>query len=337
MRLGRFSGALPLVLMTMLIVALGAYATVRQDAFLTSYNLNNLLLLTMPLALVSLGQTCALLVGGFDVSVAALMTFCVVVASYTMSFETSGWALLPGGLVLIAVGLATGIFNAVLICVLKLPSIIATLGTFSILEGASLLLRDHPEGAINSDVIDGLTTSVSFVPIAFIAVVALAVLADVWLYRTRTGLAMRAVGLDETSSRRLGMATGRIVILAFVVCSVMASLAGLYLAAQVQIGSPIVEINFSLESIACAVLGGASLAGGRGSFVGALLAALFLSLIDNVLPLFHQPTEYAEVTIGVLILLALVLYQSPELLARLRTSRGGVGRLPAEQGEAPAG
>ena len=329
MRLGRFSGALPLVLMTMLIVALGAYATVRQDAFLTSYNLNNLLLLTMPLALVSLGQTFALLVGGFDVSVAALMTFCVVVASYTMSFETSGWALLPGGLVLIAVGLATGIFNAVLICVLKLPSIIATLGTFSILEGASLLLRDHPEGAINSDVIDGLTTSVSFVPIAFIAVVALAVLADVWLYRTRTGLAMRAVGLDETSSRRLGMATGRIVILAFVVCSVMASLAGLYLAAQVQIGSPIVEINFSLESIACAVLGGASLAGGRGSFVGALLAALFLSLIDNVLPLFHQPTEYAEVTIGVLILLALVLYQSPELLARFRTSRAGVGRLQA--------
>ena len=329
MRLGRLSGALPLVLMTVLIVAVGAYATVRQDAFLTSYNLNNLLLLTMPLALVSLGQTCALLVGGFDVSVAALMTFCVVVASYTMSFETSGWALLPGGLVVIAVGLATGIVNAVLICVLKLPSIIATLGTFSILKGASLLLRDHPEGAISSDVIDGLTKSVSLVPIAFIAVVVLAVLADAWLYRTRTGLAVRAVGLDETSSRRLGMATGRMVFLAFVVCSVMASLAGLYLAAQVQIGSPLVDISFSLESIACAVLGGASLAGGRGSFVGALLAALFLSLIDNVLPLFHQPTEYAEVTIGVLILLALVLYQSPELLARFRTSRAGVGRLQA--------
>ena len=69
------------------------YATVRQDAFLTSFNLNNLLLLAMPLALVSLGQTCALLVGGFDVSVAALMTFCVVVASYTMAFDKSAWAL----------------------------------------------------------------------------------------------------------------------------------------------------------------------------------------------------------------------------------------------------
>jgi ribose transport system ATP-binding protein len=327
---------LPLVLMTVLIVAVGAFATVRQDAFLTSFNLNNLLLLTMPLALVSLGQTCALLVGGFDVSVAALMTFCVVVASYTMAFDESGWALLPGGLVLVAVGLATGIFNAVLICILKLPSIIATLGTFSILEGASLLLRDHPEGPINSDVISGLTKSVSFVPIAFIAVVALAVLGDMWLYRTRAGLAVRAVGLDETSSRRLGMATVLTVFLAFVVCSVMASLAGLYLAAQVQIGSPLIG-NFGLESIAAAVLGGASLAGGRGSFVGALLAALFLSLIDNVLPLFHQPTEYAEVTIGALILLALVLYQAPELVARFRTTWGGVGRLRSGRGEAPAG
>ncbi len=333
MRIGRFSGALPLLLMSVLIVVVGAYATARQDAFLTSFNINNLLLLAMPLALVSLGQTFALLVGGFDVSVAALMTFCVVVASYTMSYETSGWALLPGALAIVGVGIATGIFNAVLICVLKLPSIIATLATFSILEGASLLLRDHPEGPINLDVIDRLTTSVSFVPIAFVAVVVLAVLADAWLYRTRTGLAMRAVGLDETSSRRLGMPTGRMVILAFVLCSLMASLAGFYLAAQVQIGSPLIG-NFGLESIAAAVLGGAALSGGKGSFVGTLLAAFFLSLIDNVLPLFHQPTEYSQITIGVLILLALVLYQSPELLARFRTSRAGVGRLQAGDGEA---
>jgi ribose transport system ATP-binding protein len=335
-RIGRLGGALPLVLMTLLIVAVGAFATVRQDAFLTSFNLNNLLLLSLPLAFVSLGQTFALLVGGFDVSVAALMTFCVVVASYTLSYDTSGWKLLPGALVIVAVGAATGVFNAVLVCVLKLPSIIATLGTFSILQGAALLLRDFPAGPINTDVIDELKRSVSFVPVAFIVVVVLAVLGDAWLYRTRSGLALRAVGLDETSSRRLGMATGRMVFLAFVVCSVMASLAGFFLAAQVQIGSPLIG-NFGLESIACAVLGGASLAGGRGSFVGALLAALFLSLIDNVLPLFHQPTEYAEVTIGALILLALVLYQAPELLARLRTSRAGVGRLRAGEDQAPAG
>jgi ribose transport system ATP-binding protein len=326
---------MPLALMTTLILALGAYASVRQSSFLTEYNLENLLLTTMPLALVAIGQTNALLVGGFDVSVAALMTMCVVTASFTLQPGSSRFVLLFGALALVGVGLATGVFNAALIRLLRLPSIIATLGTLSILQGASLLLRDHPEGTINFDVIGALTTSVAFVPLAFIGVVVLVVLADVWLYRTRSGLALRAVGLDETSSRRLGMGTGRTVLLAFVLCSVMASVAGFYLAAQVQIGSPIIG-NYALESIAAAVLGGASLAGGKGSFVGTLLAALFLTLIDNVLPLFQQPTEYAEMTIGGLILLALVLYQAPELVARFRSSRPAVGRLKTSEGEAPA-
>jgi ribose transport system permease protein len=104
----------------------------------------------------------------------------------------------------------------------------------------------------------------------------------------------------------------------------------------VQVGSPIIG-NQALESIAAAVLGGASLAGGKGSFFGTMLAALFLTEIDNVLPLFQEPSEYADMTIGVLILLALVLYQAPELIARARTGRQRVARLPAETaGEAPA-
>jgi ribose transport system ATP-binding protein len=286
----RFRGWIPLVLLTVLILAVGAFTAVRQDAFLTEYNINNLLLSTMPLALVAIGQTNALLVGGFDISVAALVTMCVVTASFTLKPDETTFALFLGSLAIVGVGLATGVFNATLIRILRLPSIIATLGTFSILEGASLLLRDHPEGPINSDVIDALNTSIGVMPAAFIGVVVLAVLADVWLYRTRTGTAVRAVGLDEVSSRRLGMSTGRIVFLAFVVCAVFASIAGFYSAAQVQIGSPIIG-DYALTSIAAAVLGGASLAGGRGSFIGTLLAALFLSLISNILPLFQQPTE----------------------------------------------
>ena len=332
----RFRGWIPLVLLAALIVAVGAYTAARQDAFLTQYNINNLLLATMPLALVAIGQTFAMLVGGFDVSVAALITMCVVTASFTLTPDKSTSSLVLGALAILGVGLATGIFNATLIRVFRLPSIIATLGTLSILEGASLLLRDHPEGTINFDVIDALnTTRFGFMPLAFIGVVAFVVLADLWLYRTRTGMAVRAVGLDETSARRLGMSTGLIVFVAFVVCAVMASIAGFYSAAEVQIGSPIIG-DYALTSIAAAVLGGASLAGGRGSFVGTLLAALFLSLIDNVLPLFQQPTEYAEMTIGGLILLALLLYQAPDLVARLRTSWVGVGRLRTREGEAPA-
>jgi ribose/xylose/arabinose/galactoside ABC-type transport system permease subunit len=328
-------GFLPPVLMATLIVALGAYSESRHSTFLGKQNLNALLLEAMPLVLVSLGQACALLVGGFDISVAALMTMCVVTASFTMTPSQSGLALLPGALSLVGVGIATGVFNAFLIRVLRLPSIVATLGTLSVLEGAALLLRAYPQGAINSDVASTLTSSVSFVPLAFVGVVALAAGADFWLYRTRTGLGLRAVGLDPTSSRRLGMATGRTVLLAFVLCSVMASLGGFYLAAEVQVGSPIIGSQ-ALESIAAAVLGGASLAGGRGSFFGTMLAAFFLTEIDNVLPLFQQPQEYADMTIGALILLALVLYQAPELVARVRAARSRLDRLPTAPDEVPA-
>src|SRR5205085_4190049 len=106
---------MPLALMTTLIIALGAYATVRQDAFLTKYNLGNLLLAAMPLALVAIGQTNALLVGGFDVSVAALMTICVVTASFTLQPDKSWPVLLAGALAVVGVGFATGVFNATLI------------------------------------------------------------------------------------------------------------------------------------------------------------------------------------------------------------------------------
>ena len=321
-------GMIPPALMLLLILALGTYSAVTQSAFLSSQNLNSLLLESMPLVLASLGQATALLVGGFDVSVAALMTMCVVTASFTLTPGMSTAALVPGALALLGVGVATGLFNALLIRVFKLPSIIATLGTLSVLEGASLLLRGYPTGPINTDVTSALTSTVSFIPIAFVGVVVLAVAADSWLYRSRSGLALRAVGLDSTSSRRLGMATGRTIVLAFVVCSVLAAVAGFYLAAEVQVGSPIIG-NQALESIAAAVLGGASLAGGKGSYVGTLLAAFFLTEINNVLPLFQEPAEYADMAIGALILLALLLYQAPEIGSRVRAARTKARGVPA--------
>jgi ribose transport system ATP-binding protein len=305
--------------MALLVVGLGAYATVAEEAFLTEYNINNLLVTTLPLALVAIGQTNALLVGGFDVSVAALMTLCVVTASFTMQQGDAWYALLAGALALVGIGLATGVLNATLIRVLSLPSIIATLGTLSILQGISLLLRDHPEGAISTSFANAMTKSVGFMPIAFIGVIVLAALWDLWLYRSRGGLSLRAVGLDETSARRLGTNTGRVVFMAFVVCSLMAAVAGFFSAALIQTGSPIIG-GYALQSIVAAVLGGASLAGGKGSFVGAVLAALFLSLILNVVPLLGLPTEYGQIAIGALTLIALVVYQGPELLARLRTA-----------------
>ncbi len=324
----RVPGWLPVAMMGLLMFGIGAYAASRSADFLSQFNLNTLLGSSgaLPLALVAMGQACALMVGGFDISVGALMTFVVVVGSYLLAASYAWYQLLPASLALLGIGLVVGLVNAGLIRRLRLPSIIATLATLSVLQGLSLKLRPVPGGEINFDVTQWLNKSWGFVPVAFVAVVVLAILGDLWLYRTRSGLTVRAVGLDESSSRRLGAPSERVNWGAFVASSLLASLAGFFLAAQVGIGDARVGSSYALTSIAAAVLGGSSLAGGRGSFVGAVIGALFLSLIINILPLPNILPGFLRewsdalplISIGALTLLALVVYQGPDLWARLR-------------------
>ena len=325
-------GWLPLALMTLLMVAVGGYAAGRNDAFYSDFNLNSLLGPNgaLPLVLVAMAQVSALMVGGFDISVGAVMTLVVCVGSYILTTGADWYVLMFASLALVGIGVVVGLVNAFLIRTLRLPSIIATLATLSVALGISLRLRPSPGGAISLDFSDALSSSWGFVPIAFVAVVGLAALCDLWLYRSAGGLVTRAVGLDEISSRRLGARSERIHWRAFVVASVLAALAGLFLAASVGIGDgkPGPASDFALKSIAAAVLGGASLAGGRGSFVGAIVGGTFLALIVNILALENIVPAFLRdwsnglplIIIGALTLIALVLYQAPELWSRARTS-----------------
>lgn len=330
-------GWLPVALMALLMFAIGAYAASRSPDFLSEFNLNTLLGSSgaLPLALVAMAQVNALMVGGFDVSVGALMTLVVVVGSKDLL--TAGeplYTLLLGCLALLALGIVVGLINAGLIIRVGLPSIIATLATLSVMQGIALMLRPVPGGEIDFEFTEVLNKSVGFVPIAFIGVVVLAIAGDYWLYRTSNGLTTRAVGSDEISATRLGAPTERIKWRAFVLSSLLAAIAGFFLIAQVGIGDARVGSGFALTSIAAAVLGGASLMGGKGSFIGAVVGALFLSLIINILPLPNVLPDFLlqwsdalpQICIGALTLLALILYQGPELLARARVSWDGVRR-----------
>jgi ribose transport system ATP-binding protein len=310
---------LPILAMILLIVVLGAYTNNREQSFTSEFNLNGLLVATMPLALAAMGQTSALMVRAFDVSVGALMTMSVVTASFVLTPDAAGWQLVFGVLAVLGVALAVGTTNVVLIRGLGLSSIIATLAMLSILDGISLWLRPQPDGTINSGFINFMLKSVGFVPIAFIVIVVVAIVADVWLYRTPGGLAARATGLDEQAADRRGVRVRRLFVRAFFLTALAAAMGGLFLAAQVGIGDPRIGSSFTLTSIAAAVLGGASLFGGRGSFVGAVVGALFLNVVINVLPFLGWSASYGRIMVGALTLVALAFYQAPELLARFRT------------------
>lgn len=314
--LGRW---LPIVAMVVLMFVLGAYTNSKNSSFTSTFALNGMFVATMPLAFAAMGQASALMVKAFDVSVGALMTVCVVVASFVITPGQAWWSLGLGMLFVIAVAIGTGAVNVGLIRGLKLSSIIATLATLSILQGIALRLRPQAAGPINSGFIDLLLASWGFMPVAFLFIIAIAVVSDIWLYRSAGGLAARAAGLDEVSAERRGVRVSYLFTRAFFISAFAAAIGSFFLAAQIQIGDPTIGLSYTLTSIAAAVLGGASLLGGRGSFVGAVVGALFLTMIITVLPYLGWSAPYGRIAVGLLTLVALTFYQAPALLGRMRT------------------
>lgn len=314
---------IPAVSLAALSLVIGLFTWLRSDAFLTEFNINSLLLLTVPLALAAMGQLHALVLGEFDVSIGALMGLTVVCASFLVTEPSWAWVLL-GSAGLLAIACAVGTLNVVLIRLVAIPSIIATIATFSVLQGVTLMLRPTPGGLISTTLGSGLTARWGFLPYSLVGVVALALALDAWLYRTRDGLATRAVGFDETSSTRSGVPTRSRYVRALLLSSVFAGAGGLFLAALVGIGDPRVGTSFTLPALAAAVLGGAALGGGRGSFIGAVVGALFLTLLINVLPFLGWSAAWGDVARGAVTLGALAIFKARAIWRALgrRSSRG---------------
>lgn len=331
---------MPVVLQLVLIAVVAAYTSSQFPGFLAAGNLRSILVLAVPLALVAMAQTHALLVGYLDLSVGAMISLGVVIASFVISAESSTGAILVGaGLVLLA-GLAVGLVNAGLVRGVKIPSIIATLATLSVLDGISLSLRGTPGGTIDRGFTGLLLTSVGPVPVALIVVVVVAVLLDVWLHGSGSGLRLRATGYDERAARRSGVPTTWIRVRALLLSALFATLAAFFVMARTGIGNASIGSSYTLNSITAAVLGGAALSGGRATFGGSAVASVLLAMIISALPFLGLSTEHGLMIIGVLVLIGIALFQVGDLkeLAKRnykRVRRLTVGRRDAQVAELP--
>jgi ribose transport system ATP-binding protein len=298
----------PLLFLLVLTLAVGCYASFRTDAFLTALNIKHILLATAPLALVTMAQFNVLLVRGFDVSVGAVISLTVVIGSFLMAEDMNTGLILIGALVCLAVGVIVGLSNGALVRYVGINSVITTIAMLSVVQGIALYLRPSPFGVISEDFIDFFQTRIGFVPVSFFVILAAAVAGDVWLYRTRSGLKLRAVGFREEAAKRNGVRVDFVHMRAFLLSAVIAVLSGFFVASEVGVGTPIIGSSYTLTSIAAAVLGGAALTGGRGSFVGGLLGALFFSLVVNIITLLGLNTGAGIMTSGALTLFAVALY-----------------------------
>jgi len=307
----------PLALLALLILAVGAYAALQSPVFLSPINIRHILLATAPLALVTTAQLNVLMVRGFDISVGALMSLTVVLASFIIAAGMGPSVLMLGVLACLAVGVVVGMSNGVLVRYVGINSVITTIAMLSILQGFALLGRPSPFGTISTDFTALLQTRVGFAPLSFFVILAGAVGGDIWIYFTRSGLRLRAVGFRDEAAKRNGVRMNFVHVRAYLLSGVLAVVAGFFLSSEVGFGHPTVGSSYTLTSIAAAVLGGAALTGGRGSFVGAVLGALFFTLTVNIITLLGLTTGAGIIISGALTLFAVTLYSGWQPFGRI--------------------
>lgn len=307
----------PILFLIGLVGLVGAYAATNNDVFLKPINFRHLLLAFAPVGFVAMAQLQTLVIRGIDVSVGSLMSLVVVAMSFVIGAGISLPAILLGVVACLGLGLVTGIVNGGLVRFGRINPVIATIATLSVMQGLALVGRPTPGGVLNGQFTSFLRTCVGFLPVSVCVLIVVAIVGDLWLHRTKSGLFAKAVGFREESARRNGAPTTWIHIRAYALAAAMAAVAGLFLGAQVAVGHPTVGQNYALSSIAAAVLGGAALSGGRGSFSGALLGAFFFALMTNVISVLGLNSAFGVIASGAMTLMAVFLYSGASGFDRL--------------------
>lgn len=291
--ISRYTVGLPVLLFA--ILAVGA------PDFLQSQNLANIGGQITALLIVTLGQLVVALIGGIDLSVGSVVSIagCIVA---TQPDPVWGIALA------LALGLVVGVFNGVGIAVAGIHPLIMTLSTMTFLQGFAYLVLPIPGGRVSADLGALANGNLWGVPQALVWCAVCASLVGLLLYRTRLGLHIFAVGANVRSAHLNGVRAGAVVIVTYVVCSLLAVVAGVYLASRVASGDPTMGATFGLESVTAVALGGVQLTGGIGSIFSVVTGALSLGLITNGINQFGI-SPFLRGTVTGLLLLAAVCAQ----------------------------
>ncbi|HEX9334804.1 MAG TPA: ABC transporter, partial [Pseudonocardiaceae bacterium] len=298
----------PSVILALVILALGAYTFAHNARYLAPFNVVSVLTLLTALTFISMGQTIVIMTGGIDLSVGPLSGLLVVIASFFVVDGRSPLVMALAFVIMIAVAAASGLINGVLVRYGGFTAVAATLTLYIGLQGVSLLLRPFQGGYISTKLTGYITATIGYVPIAFIVAVIVAVGLELALRFTAWGRGLRAVGSHEESARRLGVKVDRTHVLAYVACALLTFLGALLLMAQIGVGDPTQGVSYTLSSITAVVLGGASLLGGRGSFIGTFLGAALIQQVLNATTFLDLGQSWQYFFQGFLILVAAAIY-----------------------------
>ncbi|MGF1619854.1 MAG: ABC transporter permease [Rhodomicrobiaceae bacterium] len=305
------SGAHQKLLAFASLIALLIGFTLASPNFMQMSNIIAILQATSVNGVLAIGVTLVIITGGIDLSVGTLMTFCSVIAGVVLTY----WGLpLPLGIIAaIAAGALCGLTSGTFVAKMKIPPFIATLGMMLMLKGLSLVISgtrpiyfndtpgftDISSGSLIGAVIPGLP-----IPNGVLILFLVAIATSYILGRTILGRYTFALGSNEEAVRLSGVNTDAWKMAIYALAGGICGIAGLLIASRLNSAQPALGLGYELEAIAAVVIGGTSLAGGRGTILGTLIGALIMSVLANGLRILSVAQEWQTVVTGAIIILA---------------------------------
>jgi len=256
----------------------------------------------------AIGAAIVIISGGIDLSPGAVIALTGVVAGAL--FVDGHWSLLASTTAALLVGAACGAASAVLVVIVRLPPFIATLGVMGIARGAAFIITEGRYYDLSKDLPPGWR--LLGVPLDWtspLLMVALALVFQVLMTRFQWGRAVSAIGGNQTAALYSGVRVGLVQASVYLISAALAALSGIALAVVQGQGKADLAMGYELDIIASAVIGGASLAGGRGSVVGAVLGALIFGVLRNALPQIPGATFYDRLIVGLVVIVIVVMDQ----------------------------
>jgi ribose/xylose/arabinose/galactoside ABC-type transport system permease subunit len=284
-------------------VVLILISSLISETFFTSRNLINISRQIVTNGLISLGMLIVILTGGVDLSVGSIVALCGIMATGLQKQMPTSVAIL----VALAVGTTVGMANGFFIARFKLQPFIVTLATMGIIRGATYVFSETPQSPVDP-LFRSLLGGGFIGPIPTAAIIMLAFFIIVWFFLNRTipGRAIVAIGGNEEAVRLAGINVKGHLLMAYMVCGLFASIAGVLLSSRLGIAQPSFGGGFEMDALAAVVIGGGIMGGGGGGAIGTLWGVLILGVIDNLLNQYNVQSYYQQIIKGLIILAAVL-------------------------------
>jgi ribose transport system permease protein len=280
---------------------------IARPGTVTPLWISNMILFAAPLAIMGAGQTLVMLTGGIDLSVASVATGAAYVLATNASSGDARALILA-----LALGLVVGIINGIGVALLRVQPLIMTLGT-GLMTGGVMIVYSQQMLASQPHVPDfiqvlGAGKVLGLIPVDLFLWAAVGALMLFGLHRTGFGRLLYAIGDNREACHLAGIRVWRVVFVDYVLCAVLAAVAGLVLVGGTNASDLSLANAYLLPSVACVIIGGTSIFGGRGGYAGTIVGALILTVLTSLLTLLDVPEPIKQILYGAIILLLAAAY-----------------------------